>query len=359
MTLRELCESRTDLTQEEICQLELVEQQLPLIAEMAAADVFIDCRSGADVIVAAHARPGGEHSVYTGSVVGKPALPEDEPAVFHAFATGDPVCDLRAVTQEGRSVLQNVAPIRSRNGRVTAVLIREKDVSEDMRMVRKYRALAQSHEDSGPLSEPPRGEGDGNLLALREMHHRVKNNLQLVASILSMQGRKCADPSTRRILQENVARVLSIATIHDILTYHSEDFQYVSSRILFDKLRMNLQSLVTPGKAIVISVDGDDVLLDADTATPVSLVITELLTNALEHAFEGREGGRVTVSLRAGALCHTVTVTDDGIGFDPNSLPDRSLGLSIVSATVRDKLKGKLRIQSDSGGSKITFDFRA
>lgn len=359
MTLRELCESRTDLTEEEIRQLELVEQQLPLIAEMAAADVFIDCRSGGGVIVAAHARPRGDHSVYTGSVVGQPALPEDEPAVFHAFSTGDPVCDLRAVTQEGRSVLQNVAPIRSQAGRVTAVLIQEKDVSEDMRMARKYRALAQSHEGSSPLAEALRGEGDGSLLALREMHHRVKNNLQLVASILSMQARKCADPSTRRILQENVARVLSIATIHDILTYHSEDFQFVSSHTLLEKLRMNLQSLVTPGKAIVISVDGDDVLLDADTATPVSLVITELLTNALEHAFEGREGGRVAVSLRAGALCHTVTVTDDGIGFDPLTQPGESLGLSIVSATVRDKLKGKLRIQSDSGGSKISFDFRA
>lgn len=359
MMLRELCQSRTDLTEEEICRLEALEQQLPLIAEMAAADVFIDCPSGSGMIVAAHARPRGERSVYAGSVIGKPALPEDEPAVFHAFATGDPVCDLRAVTQEGRSVLQNVAPVRSREGRIIAVLIREKDVSEDMRMARKYRALAQSHEDSGPLSESARGEGDGSLLALREMHHRVKNNLQLVASILSMQSRKCSDSSTRRILQENVARVLSIATIHDILTYHSNDSQFVSSHTLFDKLRMNLQSLVTPGKTIVITVDGDDVLLDADTATPVSLVITELLTNALEHAFEGREGGRVAVSLRAGALCHTVTVTDDGIGFDPLTQPSESLGLSIVSATVRDKLKGKLRIQSDSGGTRISFDFRA
>ena len=353
--LRDICRRYTNLTEEEVRHLEALEVQLPLIAELTGADVFLDCPSGRGMVVAAHARPGSQRSVYAGSVVGKPALREDEPAVFHAFASGDPVSDLRAVTQEGRAVLQNTAPVMGPAGRITAVLIRELDVSEDIQRERKYQALARSHEDSGPLSVP----GEGNLLAVREVHHRVKNNLQLVASILRMQSRQCEDPSTRRILRENVARVLSIATIHDILTYHSSDFRYVGSRTLFDQLRMNLQSLVPPGRAIVISVDGDDVPLDAETATPVSLVLTELLTNALEHAFEGRERGHVTMSLRAGTLRHTVTVADDGVGFDPQAQTGLRMGLSIVGATVRDKLKGNLRISSDGSGTRASFDFRA
>ena len=123
-------------------------------------------------------------------MVGKPALRRDEPADFHAFASGAPVSDLRAVTQEGRAVLQNTAPVQGPAGRITAVLIRELDVSEDIQRERKYQALARSHEDSGPLSSP----GEGNVLAVREVHHRVKNNLQLVASILRMQSRQCEDP---------------------------------------------------------------------------------------------------------------------------------------------------------------------
>ena len=353
--LREICRRHTNLLEEELTTLDRLEAQLPLMAELTGADVFIDCPSGQGMVVAAHARPSGQRSVYTGSVVGKPALRKDEPAVFHAYDSATPVSDLRAITQEGRAVLQNAVPVWGPAGRIIAVLIREQDISEDIRKERKYQALAQSHEDNGPFS----GSGEGALLAVREVHHRVKNNLQLVASILRMQSRQYEDSSIRRILQENVARVLSIATIHDILTYHSNDLMHVGSRTLFDQLRINMQCLVPPGRAIAITVDGDDVPLNADTATPVSLVLTELLTNALEHAFEGRERGQVTVSLRAGTLRHTVTVADDGVGFAPQEQSGPRMGLHIVSATVRDKLDGNLRIRSDGSGTRVSFDFRA
>ena len=357
--LREVCQAYTDLAPEEIRRLELLADQLPLIAELTAADVFIDCPCGGKAVVAAHARPAGHPSAYTASVVGQFALPEDEPAVFQALKTGLAVCDLKAVTQEGRAVRQNAAPVRGEDGRVIGVLIRERDISAEILQEKKYETLARNYEGQNTVAALAAQLEDPQQAAMREVHHRIKNNLQLVASILNMQSRKCADQSTKRILQENVGRVLSIATIHDILTHHSNDSMFVSSRTLFDKLRMNMQSLSPPGKSVVISVDGDDVLLDVDVATPVSLVITELLTNALEHAFEGRSEGLVTVSLHAGSLYHTVTVADNGIGFDPFDQDGASMGLSIVSATVRDKLKGKLRVSSDDSGTRMSFDFRA
>ena len=97
--------------------------------------------------------------------------------------------------------------------------------------------------------------------------------------------------------------------------------------------------------------------LDSETATSVALVITELVTNAFQHAFVGRDSGWVEISVCRGELYHTIAVSDDGIGFDPGMSSMGSLGLRIVDSTVRDKLKGKVHIASGSWGTRISFDF--
>ena len=194
--------------------------------------------------------------------------------------------------------------------------------------------------------------------AMREVHHRVKNNLQLVASILNLQSRRCNNEFTKKILQENVSRVLSIASIHDILTKNEDNFREIDSIILLEQLRKNLQLFVPDGKYIDICVTGTAAKLSADIASAVSLVVNELITNALEHAFEGRDRGTVTVSFCAGQLFHSVTVSDDGGGFDPARLRKGSLGLNIVEATVRDRLHGQLNIHSDACGSRVSFDIK-
>ena len=164
------------------------------------------------------------------------------------------------------------------------MLIREQDVSEDLLQEKKFQRLARTYEQ-GDRSLRSSGAGAGDPAMLREVHHRVKNNLQLVASILNLQARRCGDPFTEKILRENVGRVLSIAAIHDILTQNGGDFRSIGSLTLLEQLRKNLQSFVPEGKRIVISVTGDGVELSADTASSVSLVVNELITNALEHAF--------------------------------------------------------------------------
>ena len=355
--LRKICQEHTLLTAENIAHLEQVETQLPLMAELTGGDVFIDCLTKeGKVMVVAQARPSTLGSAYAQSVLGEFAQPENEPAVFQALQTGAPARDIKAVTQENRSVRQDVIPV-IHEGKCIAALIREKDITGALLQEKKFRTLTQTYENED-LSLRSSDVPAQDKTAMREIHHRVKNNLQLVASILNLQSRRCDDDFTKKILRENVGRVLSIASIHDILTKNEDDFREIDSLHLLEQLRKNLQSFVPDGKQIAISVTGTSAKLSADMASAVSLVVNELITNALGHAFEGRQSGCVSVTFNAGQLCHSVTVSDDGNGFDPARLRKGSLGLNLVEATVHDRLHGQLKIHSEAGGSRVSFDIK-
>ena len=357
--IRTLCARYTDLAEPDLTRLEELERQLPLVAELTGADVFIDCpaRDGGMVVVA-QAAPSTGKSSYARSVVGQYALPEREPAVFHAFQLGAPVRDIKAITQEDRAVRQDVVPVTGARGGCIALLIRETDISGDLLQEKKFQRLAESYraEDRSLRDREPLPDGD--TAALREVHHRVKNNLQLVASILNLQARRCGQEETRKILRENVGRVLSISAIHDILTKNEEGSRRIDSIVLMEELRKNLQALVPADKTVVITVTGSPALLPPDTAASAALVVNELVTNALEHGFPGRETGRVEISFCPGALFHTVTVADNGVGFDGTTPAPGHLGLRIVEATVRDKLRGQLHIQSGPSGARVSFEIK-
>lgn len=357
MTLRELCWTHTALTSDEVDLLDRIAGSLQYMADLTGADVFIDCldRAGETAVVVAHARPSGVISAYRRTVLGQAALREKEPAVYHAFRTGMVVRDLKAVTQEDQTVRQDAAPIRNQGGKVIAVLIREKDVSGTLSRERKFQELARERE-SHTASMLGLAAGDGPAVAMKEIHHRVKNNLQLVASILNIQARKSVDPQLRRAFRENTSRVLSIAAIHDILTT-GDDGDQVELRPLLEKLRRNLQSMLPQGQEILLSVQGDQMAVSSDKATSIALVVNELLTNALEHGFPGRQKGSVTVTLLRGRERATITVEDDGRGFSLGEKQEDSLGLDLISTIVRDKLGGKLQLQSGPEGTKAMFDF--
>lgn len=356
--LTQLCREMTTLSEDAIAQLAALQVQLPLMAELSRADVFIDCPlPDGRAVVAAHARPSTSGSAYRENVVGKFATPEKEPAVFHALSLQAPVRDIKAITQENRTVLQDVVPIFTPGQQCIALLIKEQDISGDLLQEKKLQSLSRTYQGEAP-SLRSAGEAPSDSLALREVHHRVKNNLQLVASILSLQARRCGNDFTKKILLENVGRVLSIAAIHDILTQSKDGFRQIDSLVLLEQLRKHLQALVPEGKQIAIQVTGPSVPLPADAASAVALVVNELITNALEHAFPAQPAGAIQVSFCAGQRYHTITVSDNGSGFDPAAPRTGHLGLNIVEATVRDKLQGHLTIQSGPGGSRVSFDFK-
>ena len=189
-----------------------------------------------------------------------------------------------------------------------------------------------------------------NAAVVREMHHRIKNNLQTVAMLLRLQSEATESLTAREVLQTSVQRILSIAAVHETLA--QEGFRLVNVKDVAERLAHLIgQNLVPPGLQVTIQVTGESVVLPSRAATSLALVINELTLNALEHAFEGRTGGRIFIRLGCSPREYLLEVTDDGAGF-PASLPPASLGLEIVETLVRDDLGGRLEFQSGPEGTQ-------
>jgi two-component sensor histidine kinase len=179
----------------------------------------------------------------------------------------------------------------------------------------------------------------------QEIHHRVKNNLQTVASLLRLQAQaENADP--RKALGDSVNRILAIAAVHEELTEHREDV--VDLAELVDRLRAILVQGLVAGKHV--SADLEPVELAGQRATALALVFSELLANALEHG-----GEQIVITLAADGSEVVLGVADDGDGMADAS---DGTGLSIVRALVRDELGGALSL-TDGGGLRAEVRFPA
>jgi two-component sensor histidine kinase len=181
---------------------------------------------------------------------------------------------------------------------------------------------------------------------IREIHHRVKNNLQTVAALLRLQARRIASPEAKLALEEAVRRVGTIAIVHETLS------QEVLDEVGFDEIADRLGAMVTDvgarGDRLVVRREGSFGVLPNETASALAMVLTELLQNAVEHGYpaEGSEGSIVVEPERlAGRL--RVTVDDDGVGLPDGFDPDTSgnLGLSIVRTLVESELGGLLELR--------------
>lgn len=191
---------------------------------------------------------------------------------------------------------------------------------------------------------------------IREIHHRVKNNLQTVAALLRLQARRIDSPEARLALEEAVRRVGSIAIVHETLS------QTFDESVVFDEVADRLRLMVAEVSAhegrVTTTRTGSFGVLLADTATPLAMVLTELLQNALEHAF-GEGTGRIVLDARQLVGRLHITVQDDGVGLPPGFDLDTStsLGLSIVRTLVESELDGMLEMgPAPGGGTRVAVD---
>ena len=267
----------------------------------------------------------GVHANTEGMRLGELGLDED--LVMAAYALPGPVTDEVEAGPE-ISVLFRYIPLVEQDD-VSGAVVLLRDISE---LRRRDRLL---------LSKDA---------TIREIHHRVKNNLQTISSLLRLQGRRLASPEAKAAIEESVRRVRSIALVHEILSREAgEDVPFAD--IVRPLCRMVEEAFLSPERPVRCRVDGDVGHLPAQVATPLAVVLNELLQNAFDHAYpEEKEldGGEVIVSLRRTGDEVVVQVIDDGAGLPDGFDLDHStgLGLSIVRTLVTSELGGSIRLWS-------------
>ena len=188
-------------------------------------------------------------------------------------------------------------------------------------------------------------------ILLKEIHHRVKNNLQVLSSLLRMQARRASAEEMKAMLKESEARIRSMGLIHEKL-YRSDSLSTIDFKSYVDTLASQLLRMHRLGETrLDLQVDIDNVQLPLDTAMPCGLIINELISNSLKYAFQGREQGRIHVRLdRQEDRSYHMKVADDGIGMpiDASNQRKGSLGMNLVHMLV-DQLNGEIEFKNGQG----------
>jgi two-component sensor histidine kinase/PAS domain-containing protein len=270
------------------------------------------------------------------------------PALAGCFQTGvDAEREVMIDGPAGATWLDtHVSVLRDARGRPAGLLVVLRDVTKwkhaDLELKRSNEALSASLHEKEVL--------------LKEIHHRVKNNLQIVSSILSLQSGGACSESQATLLRESQDRIRSMALVHEKL-YRSRDLSRINFAEYVRSLTTSLAHSYIVSPAIRTRVDIQDVYLDIDSAIPCGLIINELVSNSLKYAFPGGRAGEVCVSLSQSDGRYILVICDDGVGLPPglDFRNTASLGLQLVNTLV-SQLEGTIELDS-SGGTrfKITF----
>jgi PAS domain S-box-containing protein len=195
---------------------------------------------------------------------------------------------------------------------------------------------------------------------LKEIHHRVKNNLQITSSLLRLQLGTVTDPTARHVLQESQDRIRSMALVHEML-YRSADLSRVDFgpyvRTLTEQL---FRAHSVDSRHIAFRVDIPSLVLSVDLAMPLGLIINELVANSLKHAFPEGQGGSIEIKLRVQDGSFELLVRDNGVGLGRTAPPEKktTLGLQLVR-TLTEQLAGRLQWRSPGdGGAEALITFR-
>lgn len=264
-------------------------------------------------------------------------LPGDAPFQGFIVERGFPFLGRRTMLLSGRRLCQ-------KPGQAAAILLSIEDVTERKREEENIAISLLEKE-----------------VMLKEIHHRVKNNLQIAANLLQLQETSIAGPATLDVFRQGQSRIRSIALVHEKL-YASKDMAKVNMAEYINNLCVELMEAFSPSRTVTLKVDigkaGDGVLcLDGDAAVAVGLVLNELIINTLKYAFPGGRG-EISIEMREAAdQNYRLAVRDNGIGMPvaPDFQEKGSLGLCLVRAFVK-QLKGTLKVERGEGaGFIITF----
>jgi two-component sensor histidine kinase/putative methionine-R-sulfoxide reductase with GAF domain len=191
-------------------------------------------------------------------------------------------------------------------------------------------------------------------ILLKEIHHRVKNNLQIVSSLLSLQSSYVENVDDKKSFLDCQNRILSMSAIHEQL-YLKDHFGYIDMKSYIEDLCLRLQTSMVHKKEITFCFDVQNLSFDIDTAVPIGLIITELITNSLKHAFTEPDGKIIVHLAFDSTLGNILEIADNGKGFDINTRID-SMGMTIID-TLAEQIEGVLKIQSNKEGTSVRLTF--
>ena len=193
-------------------------------------------------------------------------------------------------------------------------------------------------------------------MLVREVHHRVKNNFQLVSSILGIQAHSLADETAKRSILDSRAKIQSMATMHRKL-YAGTSVSSINAQEYLGQLIEDVESANAAAGSVSVEHELQSIPFDIDTAIPIGLILTELLTNAYKHAFTEGETGMIKVTLMEGESGAVLSVQDNGVGWSGESADNNSFGWKLINSLVGG-LSGELVVSSNSG-TLVTLNFSA
>jgi len=233
---------------------------------------------------------------------------------------------------------------RYRENLETLVRIRTEDLHKEIEERKKAEELVRAS-----LKEKE--------LLLREIHHRVKNNMQIVTSLLNLQAQKATDDRSMEMIKDSENRVRSMALVHENLD-ESNDFSRIDFRLYINSLLEYLLGAYGVGSdAIRTRVEINDIFLELNAAIPCAQIINELVTNSIKYAFPGGRKGEISIELSKNGAGYVLTISDDGVGIPSqyNIGSATSLGLQLTGA-LASQLKGTI-VLDRSSGTRFTLRF--
>jgi two-component sensor histidine kinase len=186
---------------------------------------------------------------------------------------------------------------------------------------------------------------------LTEVYHRIKNNLQIISSLLDLQAETVADPQVRALFEDSQQRIQAVALLHESLSQARNVARIPVAEYINRLSTQVFQAFAPPGDRITLSIQADPIWIEVRNAVPCGLLVNELLSNSLKYAFPGDQGGEVTIALRATSEGQMVLIVrDTGIGFpaDVDFRHTDSLGLQLV-CLLTEQLGGTIELERASG----------
>jgi len=265
---------------------------------------------------------GAQLAPLTRSLLSDPFDAEEITQRIRRSLSGQPSMRMEAEAR-GATVLFRALPLQPR-GQAAGALVLVRDVTE---VKRRDRALMSKD------------------ATIREIHHRVKNNLQTVAALLRLQSRRTGNAEARLALDESVRRVTSIALVHETLSMSVDE--RVNLDEVVDRVIPVMSDVAVAETGVKVRREGRFGVMSAELATPLVMVLTELVQNAFEHAFPEGQGGEVVVQAERSARWLDVVISDDGRGLPKGFSLERAehLGLQIVRTLVESELRGSLSLR--------------